>query len=228
MELNFRKQVEQLLNKYKREMTEALSKVKEIEASELYSSDGKAQLIRDIKAELQKGDAEYNKQLNTIILKAKDDVQGATIRKPADYQNMLNNALNQINMIGDKLTDQAAYDIVKPFFGDYETVHNLHSVVSNIYGKDGLNITNITLKWLDSMVKTIDQIAAGTKTFFKGGQDMAIGVNYAIGSDMLIGMAEELDQMGKKMDDLTKFKFEEAEENMDESIKEKMLGKDGE
>jgi hypothetical protein len=228
MELNFRKQVEQLLNKYKREMTEALSKVKEIEASELYSSDGKAQLIRDIKAELQKGDAAYNKQLNTIILKAKDDVQSATIRKPSDYQNMLNNALNQINMIGDKLTDQVAYDIVKPFFGDYETMHNLHSVVSNMHGKDGLNLTTRTLGWFDGMVKTLDQIESGTKTFFRGGQQMAIGVNYAVGSEMLTGMAEELDQMGKKMDDLTKFKFEEAEESIDESIKEKMFGKDGE
>ena len=226
MKLNLKTEIEKLVKKYQGEVTEALNKVKELETSQRYTADAKGQMIRDIKTMLQKADSIYNTQLNVIILDVKKEVEKATVNKPDDYQNMLNNALNQLNMIGYKLTDKLAYDIVKPFFGDFETMHNLHSVISNTPNKDGLNLTTMTVGWLDKMVYRIESLARGTKYFFNSGTYMAIGLNFAIGSDVLLGEAGEIDLMGVKMDELIKFTFEEAEENIEESMKEKMLNQD--
>lgn len=214
MKLSLKASIEALVKRYQSEVTQALAQVKELETSQLYTADAKGQMIREIKLILQKADVEFNKKLNEIIQGGREEVLEATVNKPADYQNMLTNALNQIEMIGDKLTDKAAYELVKPFFGDYETMHNLYAVISNRYGKEGLNVTTRTLGWFDRMLYKLDNLMVGTVYFFNAGTHMALGLNFTIGSDMLLGEAEELDSMAAKMDDLTRFTFKEAEENI--------------
>ncbi len=228
MKFSLKVKLEKLVNQYQKEMKEAFAKVKEIESSKLYSADGKDQLIRDIKATLMQADHEYNKALKDLIQVERSAVLNATISKPGDYQNMLTNALNQINMLGDKLTDKAAYDLVKPFFGDYETMHNLHSVISNRYGANGLNVTSRTIGIYDRMISSLDTLAKGTTYFFNTGKNMAIGLNFTLGSEMLLGEATNLDSMAATVEDLIRFKFEEAEASIKDSIKDEMFRKDGE
>lgn len=225
MKFSLKVKLEKLVNQYQKEMKEAFEKVKEVEASQLYTADAKGQMIRDIKAVLVKADHEYNQGLKDLIQVERSAVMNSKISKPADYQNMLGNALNQINMLGDKLTDKAAYDMVKPFFGDYETMHNLHSVISNRYGADGLNVTSRTIGIYDRMVNSLDTLANGTTYFFSAGKNMALGLNFTLGSELLLGEATTLDQMAATVEDLIRFKFEEAEASVKNSIND---GKDGE
>lgn len=223
MKFGLKVKLEKLVNQYQKEMKEAFDKVKEIEASQLYTADAKGQMIRDIKTVLIKADHEYNQALKDLIQVEKSVVINSKISKPADYQNMLGNTLNQINMLGDKLTDNAAYDMVKPFFGDYETMHNLYSVISNRYGKDSLNVSTRTLGWLDGIISKIDNLTVSTKYFFNAGSYMSIGLNFIVGLEMILGEAEEIDSMGVFMEDLIKFKFEETKI----SLENKMFGKGG-
>lgn len=223
MKFGLKVKLEKLFNQYQQEMKEAFDKVKEIEASQLYTADAKGQMVRDIKAVLIKADHEYNRALKNLYQVEKSVVINSKISKPADYQNMLGNTLNQINMLGDKLTDNAAYDMVKPFFGDYETMHNLYSVISNRYGADGLNVTSKTVGIYDMMISSLDSLEKGTKDFFKAGLYMSIGLDFTIGSKMLLGEAEKLDSMAVFMEDLIKFKFEEVKISLENT----MFGKDG-
>lgn len=218
MRSDLKEKVENLVNDYKEGVKKTLKSIRDLEKSELYSSDGKAQMIRDIKATLQKADDEYNNAISDLIQTYKNSIQNSTINKPSDYQNLLSNALNQINMIGDKLTDKVAYEIVRPFFGDFKTMHDLHSVISTRYGKDGLGLTTVTLGWLDSMIYRLDNLKTGVRNFFNAGLNLTVGLDFLVREDMVISECEVLDSMAQKMDSLINMKFEEAETSISESV----------
>ena len=67
-----------------------------------------------------------NAEVKKNISEAKLAAMPETVRaftKPADYQQQISNALAFLSLEGDRLTDQAAFAILKPFFNDWEQMH---------------------------------------------------------------------------------------------------------
>ena len=68
----------------------------------------------------------YNAEVKKNISEAKLAAVPEAVRtftKPADYQQQISNALAFLTLEGERLTDQAAFAILKPFFNDWEQMH---------------------------------------------------------------------------------------------------------
>lgn len=77
---------------------------------------GMVQQARDL-------DKLYNAEVKKAISDAKLAAMPEEVRtfaKPADYQQQISNALTFLSLEKDRLTDQTAYAILKPFFNDWE------------------------------------------------------------------------------------------------------------
>lgn len=77
-----------------------------------------------------------DKLLNAKVREAVESAKKATtpeevqnFQKPADYQQQISNALAFLSLEGDKLTDEAAYPILKPFFNDWDQMHLFERVI---------------------------------------------------------------------------------------------------
>ena len=66
--------------------------------------------------------AEVKKNISEAKLAAMPEEVRAFV-KPADYQQQISNALAFLTLEGERLTDQAAFAILKPFFNDWEQMH---------------------------------------------------------------------------------------------------------
>lgn len=66
--------------------------------------------------------AEVKKNISDAKLAAVPE-EVRTFTKPADYQQQISNALTFLSLEKDRLTDQAAFAILKPFFNDWEQMH---------------------------------------------------------------------------------------------------------
>lgn len=65
----------------------------------------------------------YNAEIKKAVKDARKNTLPDAVRNrevPADYQLQISNALTLLNMSGDKITDDEAFDILKPFFNDWE------------------------------------------------------------------------------------------------------------
>lgn len=68
----------------------------------------------------------YNAEAKAAIEKAKRAAIPEAVRKferPQDYQQQISNALAFLAVEGDRLTDEAAYSVLKPFFNDWDQMH---------------------------------------------------------------------------------------------------------
>ena len=219
--------IEKLVNMYKDEMKEAFVKIEEVEKSTIYTPEKKNEMLLDMKAILRKGDHEYNKALKDLLQVERSAILNATINKPGDYQNMITNALNQINMLGDKLTDKVAFEIVKPFFGDLETMRNLHSIISNRYGADGLNHTSYMLGIYDKILKGLDDLESWTSYLFNGGSILELNLGFKVNTKAVFEKVEHHDHMLNQVDGMIRFSYEDVKDSIDQSVKDEMFGKDG-
>lgn len=153
MKIELKNKVEKLIENYKKVMNAFLEELKGWEADSLYSSDYRQDKIREVKAQMLNNDADFNKQLLNIITEEKEAILNSTIKKPADYQVLISNAIGFINLLGNKLTDEEAFELVKPFFGDYQTMKRFYAVLSEI---NGLNVTTYSLGLFDKAINNLE------------------------------------------------------------------------
>ena len=74
----------------------------------------------------------YNAEIKKAVKDARKNTLPDAVRNrevPADYQLQISNALTLLNMSGDKITDDEAFDILKPFFNDWEQMHAFERVI---------------------------------------------------------------------------------------------------
>ncbi len=203
--------IEKLISNYKKITTEFLDQIARWEADQLYSSDHRTQKIREVKSEMQANDAEFNDQLQVILTEEQTAITKRSINKPADYQEQINAAIGFIGLLGDKISDEKAFELVKPFFGDYVVMKNFYSVLITRWGKDGLPITLSSLGRLDQAINSLDNLKIAHKSIFDNGTNAQNSLSYAILSKMLLDEAESVDNILRKADELSSASFEDIQ-----------------
>jgi len=208
MEIELKNKVEKLIENYKKVMNAFLEELKGWEADSLYSSDYRQDKIREVKAQMLNNDADFNKQLLNIITEEKEAILNSTIKKPADYQVLISNAIGFINLLGNKLTDEEAFELVKPFFGDYQTMKRFYAVLSEI---NGLNVTTYSLGLFDKAINNLEILKNNFAKFFDAGTYTTNGLAYALKETALLSDIEDIERIIQKLDSIIPASYKEVE-----------------
>lgn len=76
----------------------------------------------------------YNTEIKKVIKEARTTTLPEAVRNrkdPPDYQQRIGNALMLLNMHGESLTDDGAFEILKPFFNDWEQMRIFERAMSH-------------------------------------------------------------------------------------------------
>jgi len=126
-----------------------------------YTQQYKLDVISELKQELTSTlrllDEKYNNKLQEIIQTEKPSIVGDPKEKPADYQVQISNALKFIEMAGKNLSDDQAYEILKPFKGDHETMAIFKNAIVGVAGSLENRFEN-TFKDTNNYMKMMDQL----------------------------------------------------------------------
>jgi hypothetical protein len=215
MKIELKNKIEKLISNYKKITTEFLNQIAKWEADQLYSADTRGQKIREVKAQMQANDMDFNNQLKTIITEEQNVIQNFTIKKPDDFQLQISNAIGFINLHGDKLTDEQSFELVKPFFGDYQTMRYFHSVLAN---KPGLGVTIISLGLLDRAINYLDALKNNFTLFFDNGTYSTNSLGFVIGSEALVSDAESIESIVQKLDSIIPASYKEVKTELDKEV----------
>ena len=208
MKIELKNKVEKLIENYKKVMNAFLEELKGWEADSLYSSDYRQDKIREVKAQMLNNDADFNKQLLNIITEEKEAILNSTIKKPADYQVLISNAIGFINLLGNKLTDEEAFELVKPFFGDYQTMKRFYAVLSEI---NGLNVTTYSLGLFDKAINNLEILKNNFAKFFDAGIYTTNGLAYTLKETALLSDIEDIERIIQKLDSIIPASYKEVE-----------------
>jgi len=219
MKTELKNRIQKLIENYKKAVNAFLAEIKEWESNSYYTSDAKQNEIRKVKAQMVASDAGFNKQLSTIIMEEKDAILNSTIRKPDDFQLQVSNAIGFINLIGDKLTDEQAFELVKPFFGDYQTMKQFNAVLSN---RNGMKVTCFSLGLPERAIKTLEAFSNNFANFFDAGTYTSSSLAYSLKENAILTDAEAVEKIIQKLDSFIPASYKEAEEEIENDAKDKM------
>lgn len=152
---------------------EAVDKYKKdkaiLQESTMYSADYIAAEIANLDRAMNTLVADSNAMLRTIFQESIDEIK-SNKAGGNDFESKLSNALTFINALGDRLTDETAFALVQPFFGDYQTMHRLSMVLA---GKQGIPATRFTVSGYDAAIKQLQNIQVNFGAFFDSFQNDA-------------------------------------------------------
>jgi hypothetical protein len=208
MKMELKSKVEKLIENYKKVMNAFLEEIRKWESNSYYTNDAKQDEIRKIKAQMTANDNDFNKQLLNIITEEKEAILNSTIKKPADYQLQISNALGFINLLGSKLTDEEAFELVKPFFGDYQTMKRFYAVLSEI---NGLNVTTYSLGLFDKATNNLEILKNNFAKFFDAGIYTTNGLAYILKETALLSDIEDIERIIQKLDSIIPASYKEVE-----------------
>lgn len=222
MKMELKNRVQKLIENYKKVTNAFLEEIRNWESNSYYTSDAKQDEIRKVKAQITANDNDFNKQLLTIITEEKEAILNFTIRKPDDFQLQISNAIGFINLLGDNLTDEQAFEMVKPFFGDYQTMKHFHAVLSNRYGKDGMKVTRFSLGLLNRAVSMLDVFRNNFANFFNSGYYPTNGLSFTLRESAIIADAEAIENVVLKLDSIIPASYKEAEAEIEDEVRDEM------
>lgn len=208
MKIELKSKVQKLIENYKKVTNAFLTELRGWEEDSLYSSDYRQDKIREVKAQMLNSDADFNKQLLNIITEEKEAILNSTIKKPADYQVLISNAIGFINLLGNKLTDEEAFELVKPFFGDYQTMKRFYAVLSEI---NGLNVSTYTLGLFDKAINNLEILKNNFAKFFDAGTYTTNGLAYTLKETALLSDIEDIERIIQKLDSIIPASYKEVE-----------------
>ena len=142
MKTEILEKVKKLISDYNEVKRDIAEKIKNWESDLIYSLDYREEKIKELEEQALQCDTLFNKKVKELIAEEKMAIIGKPGEKPADYQLQISNALKFIELAGEKLTDDQAYDILKPFLEDYQTMGLFKPVVEGLAKKGGLDAWN--------------------------------------------------------------------------------------
>lgn len=218
--------IEKLIQNYKKVTDAYLADLKkwegELQKDSVHSESFIQGKIAEIKEEMQKQDKDFNGQLKAVVADTKEVIRNPKITKPSDYQLQVSNALGFINLLGDKLTDEKAFDLVKPFIGDYETMNNFHDVFSSRYGEKGFNVTMASLGKAKMIEKDLEQLDSNFSNFFNSNTYEGSTMAFSIGLNALLSDASTVEDKLVNFDDVIPTSYKEVKESLEDEMKDKM------
>ena len=138
MKTEIKKKIQQIIDSYNTAKRDIVEKIEQWKNDTMYSIEYKKEKIKELENDAAYFDALFNDKVKKVIAEEKKAIIGEPESKPADYQVQISNALKFIELAGDKLTDDQAYNILKPFQKDYETMQLFKSVVDGLAKDDGV------------------------------------------------------------------------------------------
>ena len=220
--MELKNRITKLLENYKKVTNAFLEEIRKWESNSYYTSDAKQDEIRKVKAQITANDNDFNKQLLTIITEEKEAILNFSIRKPDDFQLQISNAIGFINLLGDNLTDEQAFEMVKPFIGDYQTMKHFYAVLSNRYGKDGMKVTRFSLGLLNRAVSMLDVFRNNFANFFNAGYYPINGLSFTLRESAIIADAEAIENVVLKLDSIIPASYKEVEAEIEDEVKDEM------
>jgi len=106
--------------------------------------------------------ADANAKLQAIFQDEIDEIR-SNKTGGVDFESKLSNALTFINAYADKLTDETAFALLQPFFGDYQTMHRLSVVVA---GKPGIPATRFVADGYDAAIENLKDMQVKFRGMF--------------------------------------------------------------
>ena len=138
MKTEIKKKIQKIIDSYNLAKRDIVAKIEEWKNDTIYSDEYKNEQIAELEKDAASYDALFNNKIKEVIAEEKKAIIGDPESKPADYQVQISNALKFLELAGDKLTDDQAYNILKPFQADYETMNLFKSTVDGLAKNDGV------------------------------------------------------------------------------------------
>lgn len=162
--------------------------------------------LQALDAAMSETDANYNSELHTLLQEAVESLKGMASTKE-DHQPRLQNALTYIALMGAKMTDETAWGLLSPLFGDYSTMENLYLVLN---GRDNLSITNSALSCYVSVVAGLKLNMEESEFLFNHATFSRNPLALIVSFDMLTAAMETADEDTAFADSLIKTTFVDA------------------
>lgn len=208
MKTQIKAKFQALLDDYrevKKEYAKYDQEIRGWEQDTIHKKDHCNEMIRQLnqkkKTGLIKLDAQFNDKLKQIIADEKKVIIGEPAAKPADYEVKISNALKFLELAGDKLTDDQAYGILKPFESDPETMQLFQAAVIKITEGQGVwdgfsktfGKTNEFLALINNFA--IVEQKASSRLF----DSTEIGLGAAIKINMFMGDIDTIDELANAL-----------------------------
>jgi hypothetical protein len=142
MKTEIKSKVQKLIESYNEVKKDITEKINAWKTDVIYSLDYREEKIKELEDQALQLDDLFNKKIKELIVKERESIIGEPEKTPADYQIQISNALKFLELAGEKLTDDQAYNILKPFVTDFETMALFKPVVEGLSKKGGLDIWN--------------------------------------------------------------------------------------
>ena len=142
MKTEIKEKVQKLIESYNEVKRDIQEKIKAWESDLIYSLDYREEKIKELEEQALQCDALFNKKITELLTQERKSIIGEPGEKPDDYEVKISNALKFLELAGEKLTDEQAYDILKPFLEDYQTMELFKPVVEGLAKKGGLDAWN--------------------------------------------------------------------------------------
>lgn len=196
MKTQIKSKVQALLDDYRTTSKEITAKVKQWEQDTVYSIEYRAAKVKELRQDGEKTDALFNSKLQQVIAEEKKVIIGEPSAKPADYEVKISNALRFLELAGDKLTDDQAYGILKPFESDPETMQLFQAVVGGLTEGQGVwgGFTKTFSKTNQFMVllNSIEQAEDAASNLFDSKET---GLGGAIKINMFMAAVDAIDEL---------------------------------
>lgn len=224
MNTTIKSRVEAILEAYKQTMNGYLAEIKGWETNQLYMADYRSTKIKEVKLKMQASDDEFNKKLVGAIADEKASIESTKADKPSDYQVQVSNALKIIEMSGDSITDELAYDIMKPIQGDFLTM----KLISGILRKHASDSCRVTLsrltkfEHLKSLLDNLERFAIG---FFNNGYYLVNSLSFILRDQQFKVTVDEIESLVNELNREMQTNYKEAEAVIEQELREKMWRK---
>jgi hypothetical protein len=171
-------------------------KIKAWEMDTVYADDYKKEKIKEFQKEAEQNDTLFNAQVKEVISKEKAAIIGEPASKPADYQVRISNALKLLELAGNKLTDDQAYGILKPFQGDYETMTLFQAAIGGLTQSGGVWGTfNKTFGKTNEVMALLNSFKLVEQTSQNLFNSKEVGLEGAIKTDIFMKSINNIDSL---------------------------------
>lgn len=165
--MSLKTEIKGLFDKYEvahKTFTETVDKWKN---NDLYNRGVIDGYIKNATLEMEAADQAYNKTFMVTVQRYIDEITGKRADKAADFQLKVSNALSFINMMGDDITDVKAFELVRPFFGDYPTMTHFAGALSS--KKDKVYVTFKAVNGYNTLLRYLKFIVSSTPFSYRLG-----------------------------------------------------------